>query len=531
MEPKALPKRVTPRSTTKPLTRSVVMRPPTRDSASSTNGSSPRSFKRTAAPSPAMPPPMTITSASLLWPLIKRSLAPRPGKEIDSLRAARVLHIDETLAKEFVPILALGNVMNDRAKDDVVMRVPTVFEEQDFSARLQDADGFAKEFFARATRRNFVDAEAKTNGVTGSIRQGNRETICLGRNNSRIASGRKLQIADILYGFFRRLSFLVPAVHGLDGSFRQNVRKQKSVAIRSNMQIRHGRSALHAAELHKAADVEHTGMAVHAIQTEKRIGKKEQADFSERHGCPKRQIVMKKNSNDSEGDTNSEKLLRDSPIVAAADVDGASPVPPCGRPLRRYGCRVPVCERLLCFRHCSSSDWKLEIRELEIRRCGQDGAQHAAPLPTGFTQDLQHLSLKRLDKGANKGRVGQLNGLRQEIKDAVHELMRFPLPVRFVVNKEKNHPEMHEPERGGENFLHLLADICLNDRFVEDGHALRALKLSAFTENRERVLWISGVPKERSEEAAVVLQDFQLGMEHHAEAFAKAGLPFPLFTR
>src|SRR5437879_13008364 len=90
---------------------------------------------------------------------------------------------------------------------------------------------------------------------------------------------------------------------------------------------------------------------------------------------------------------------------------------------------------------------------------------------------------------------------------------------------------MHEPERGGENFLHLLADICRNDRFVEDGHALRALKLSAFTENRERVLWISGVPKERSEEAAVVLQDFQLGMEHHAEALAKAGLPFPLFTR
>ena len=175
------------------------------------------------------------------------------------------------------------------------------------------------------------------------------------------------------------------------------------MTVRSDVQVGDGYRALHSAEFHEPADVEHAWMAVHAIQPEQRIGEKEQADFSERYSCPKRQIVMKKNSNDSKGDTNGEKLFRDSPVVAAANVNGASPVPPCGRPLRRYGCRVPVCERLLCFRHCSSSDWKLEIRKLEIRRCCQEGAQHAAPLPTGFTQDLQHLSLKRLDKGANKG--------------------------------------------------------------------------------------------------------------------------------
>src|SRR2546430_14319892 len=177
--------------------------------------------------------------------------------------------------------------------------------------------------------------------------------VCPGRNDSWIAGWRKFQIADILYGFFRKLSFHVPAVHGLNGSFRQSVRKQKSVAIRSNVQIRDGHSALHAAEFHKAADVEHTGMAVHAIQTEKRIGKKEQADFSERYSCPKRQIVMKKNSNDSKGDTNGEKLFRDSPIVAAAYVYCSFPVPPCGRPLRRYGCRGPVCGWLWGFCYCS----------------------------------------------------------------------------------------------------------------------------------------------------------------------------------
>src|SRR5438477_10916348 len=89
---------------------------------------------------------------------------------------------------------------------------------------------------------------------------------------------------------------------------------------------------------------------------------------------------------------------------------------------------------------------------------------------------------------------------------------------------------MHEPQGGGKKSLHFLADTRSSNRFAEDGHTLCALKLSAFTENRKRVLWISGVAKERSEEAAVVLQDFQLGMEHHAEAFAKSGLPFPLFA-
>src|SRR5436190_15136611 len=169
MKPKPLPKRVTPRSITKPLTRSVVMRPPTRDSASNTSGSSPRSFSRSAAPSPAMPPPITITSASLLWPLIKRSLAPRPGKEIDGLRAARVLHIVETFAQELIPILALGDVVDDWAENDVVMRIPAVLEEQDCSARFQDADGFAEESLARSARGDFVCAEAETNGIARGV--------------------------------------------------------------------------------------------------------------------------------------------------------------------------------------------------------------------------------------------------------------------------------------------------------------------------------------------------------------------------
>src|SRR5439155_18535688 len=126
------------------------------------SGSSPRSFKRTAAPSPAMPPPMTITSASLLCIPTKLSLTASGGKKIHSLIASRILHVVETLLQKPVPILALGHVMNHRPKYDVVVRIPPVLEEQHFSACLQDACGFAEKFFARPARRNFVCAKAKT---------------------------------------------------------------------------------------------------------------------------------------------------------------------------------------------------------------------------------------------------------------------------------------------------------------------------------------------------------------------------------
>src|SRR5437879_4479226 len=89
---------------------------------------------------------------------------------------------------------------------------------------------------------------------------------------------------------------------------------------------------------------------------------------------------------------------------------------------------------------------------------------------------------------------------------------------------------MHEPEGSSKKLQHFVADTCSSERFAEDGHALRALHLGAFAEDRKRVLRITRVPKERAEEAAVVLQDFQLGMERDAKALAKTGLPFPLFT-
>src|SRR6267378_2019260 len=138
MRTNPFPSNVTPRSITNPLTRSVVIRPPTRDSASSTSVSSPRSLRQSR-----LRRRLRSGSPSGL------SLAARPGEEIDGLSAARVLHVIKTFAQELVPILALGHVMNHRAEDHVVVRVPSVFEEKDFPARLQDAARFAEQFLAR----------------------------------------------------------------------------------------------------------------------------------------------------------------------------------------------------------------------------------------------------------------------------------------------------------------------------------------------------------------------------------------------
>ena len=89
---------------------------------------------------------------------------------------------------------------------------------------------------------------------------------------------------------------------------------------------------------------------------------------------------------------------------------------------------------------------------------------------------------------------------------------------------------MHEPQGGWKKLLRFLADACFGNGFAEDGHALRALHLGTFPENGEGVLRVCRVAKERSEEAPVVLQNFQFRMEDDAEAFAKARLSFPFFT-
>src|SRR6266481_410607 len=239
MRTNPFPSNVTPRSITNPLTRSVVMRPPTRDSASSTSGSRPRSFRRRAAATPAIPPPITITSASALWVPMRILLAARPHEEIDGLRAARVFHVVKTIAQEFVPILALGHVMNHRSEDCVVVCVPTVLEEKHLSSGFQDAFCFAEQFFSGTARGNLVRPEPKTNRIARGIRQRHGEVVGLGSDNSRVTCGRHFQVAHILYRFFRRLAFHIPAIHGLNGGFRQRIGQEKRVAICPDMQVRH----------------------------------------------------------------------------------------------------------------------------------------------------------------------------------------------------------------------------------------------------------------------------------------------------
>src|SRR5713226_8372827 len=317
--PNALPSKVTPRSITNPLTRSVVMRPPPRDSSSSTRGSSPRAFKR-----------------------MKILLPPRPREEIDGLVAAFILHVVEAFVQELVPILTLGHVMDDRAEDDVVMRVPAMFEEENFSAGLQDASSFTKEFFARAARGNLVRAETEANGVARRIRQRHGEVVRLVRDNSRVACRRQLQVAHILYGLFGRFALHVPAIHRLNGGFRQHVREQESMAVRANMQIRDVHFTFYAAQVDEPADVAHSRMPVHAIQTEQGISEQYQSEGSQQHSGIEGHRHMKQDTNCAERNSHGEKLFRNSPVITAADVDGAFPRPPRGWPLCGDRSWVPV---------------------------------------------------------------------------------------------------------------------------------------------------------------------------------------------
>src|SRR5207244_10973109 len=121
--------------------------------------------------------------------------------------------------------------------------------------------------------------------------------------------------------------------------------------------------------------------------------------------------------------------------------------------------------------------------------------------------------VEELDHGRSKSRVVQFNCLCKTIQNAVEELTRPPLTARLVIDKVENHAEMHEPQGGWKKLLRFLADACFGNGFAEDGHALRALHLGTFPENGEGVLRVCRVAKERSEEAPVVMQNFQFRME------------------
>src|SRR6266478_9212047 len=135
------------------------------------------------------------------------SLTARPSEEVDRLVAACILHVVKAFVQELVPILALGHVMDHRAEDYVIVCVPPVFEEQDFSAGLQDAARFAEQLLSRTARGNFMRPEPKTNGFARSIRQRHVEMVGLVSDNARAARWRHFQVAYILYGFLGRLAF------------------------------------------------------------------------------------------------------------------------------------------------------------------------------------------------------------------------------------------------------------------------------------------------------------------------------------
>lgn len=88
-------------------------------------------------------------------------LAANASEQIHGFRTARVFQMVKAFPQKFVPILSFGYMMNHRPKNHVVVRIPAVFEEQNFSARLQDSNGFIEQLLPRTTRRQLMRAKAE----------------------------------------------------------------------------------------------------------------------------------------------------------------------------------------------------------------------------------------------------------------------------------------------------------------------------------------------------------------------------------
>src|SRR5438874_12493684 len=92
------------------------MRPPTRWAASSTNGVKPRSFSRSPAAKPAMPPP-TITTSGDCGAEIGLGTALSPN-QIDRRGRPSIGHVREVLGHRLEPFLSTRDVVVARPEGE-----------------------------------------------------------------------------------------------------------------------------------------------------------------------------------------------------------------------------------------------------------------------------------------------------------------------------------------------------------------------------------------------------------------------------
>src|SRR5207245_6199289 len=114
-------------------------------------------------------------------------------------------------------------------------------------------------------------------------------------------------------------------VHGLNGGLRRPIGEQQRVTVASGVQVGHSHVALYTAQLDEPTDVAHPWMTVHAIQTEQGISQQHQSKCGQRKRGLESYRQMKQNANGAERNAYGEKSLSDSPVVAPAYVDRATP--------------------------------------------------------------------------------------------------------------------------------------------------------------------------------------------------------------
>jgi len=201
-------------------------------------------------------------------------LAARPHEEIDGLRAARVFHVVKTIAQEFVPILALGHVMNHRSEDCVVVCVPTVLEEKHlppgFKTRSASLNSFSRAPPAGIScvpnPKQTASQEASGSGtVKWSALEGTIRGLLVGALPGRAHPVPLLQATRLPHSSNPRFETVASG----SASDRRNAWRYVPIC-RSATVI----SPL-TRQIHHPQDVPQRRMPVHAVQTEQRKGQQQ----------------------------------------------------------------------------------------------------------------------------------------------------------------------------------------------------------------------------------------------------------------
>ncbi len=160
---------------------------------------------------------------------------------------------------------------DDRAKDQVIMKIKAMLEEQQLPFRLENASGLAEQLLAWAIGRNFMRAEAEDDHIAAFVFQREREISSVQWSNARLATRRGFQLTDILHSGLSRRPVYSPAVNRIDLGLGQELIQSKGMAISPDVQVSNGHRAFDPAQFQELPQIFNCGVSIHAIQANERV--------------------------------------------------------------------------------------------------------------------------------------------------------------------------------------------------------------------------------------------------------------------